>query len=123
MNDYVTLDGKRYKAVFGQWNPTRIKPARVRKTLAGATDATYGPAITVQWDGTLVVPVTPSGSSWGSDSDLRDTFDKMENLTFVDHYADSYSVVMVNALQEQSLTPVLDQANNRFLFRISLVQV
>lgn len=123
MNNYVTLDGKRYKAVFGQWAPTRVKPAKIRKTLAGATDATYGPAITVSWEGTLIVPVTPSGSSWGSNTDLETSFDKLEDLTFVDHYGTSCSVIAAGVLQQNSLTPTFDSALNRFLFRVTLVRV
>lgn len=123
MNSYVTLDGKQYKAVFDQYNQGRIKPARARKTLAGATDVTYGPATTVVWSGELMVPVTPSGSSWGSAADLRTTYDKMENVTFVDHYGNSHTVAMLGELEEQSLLPVLDSNLNRFIFKINLVEI
>lgn len=122
MNDYIILDNKRYKAIFGQWAPTRVKPAKIRKTLAGATDATYGPAITVSWEGTLIVPVTPSGSSWGSDEDLRTSFDKLESLSFTDHYGDTCNVIAAGVLQENSLTPTWDSVLNRFLFRTTLVR-
>jgi len=123
MNNYVTLDGHRYKAVFDQYSQSRSKPARVRKNLAGATDVTYGPAVTIGWVGELIVPVSASGSDWGNSADLRTTYEKMENLTFVDHYGTSHTVVMLGELDEQSLLPVLDSALNRFIFKVNLVEV
>jgi hypothetical protein len=122
MNNYVTLDGHRYKAVFGQYAQARSKPARARKNLAGNTDVTYGPSVTIAWVGEFVVPVTASGSDWGNAADLRTTYEKMENLTFTDHYGNSHTVVMLGELSEDTMLPVLDSALNRFIFKVNLVK-
>ena len=123
MNDYITLDGKQYKAVFGQFQPIRSKPARVRKVLSGSTNVTYGPAVTVGWKGPLIVPTVASGSSWGTVDDLRTTYDKMVAVPMVDHYSQSYNVAIVEDLQEQSLSPAWDGAENRIMMLVTLVRI
>ncbi len=59
MNNYITLDGKKYMTPAKFWQPYVDKPATVRKTLMGATDVTFGPAVTEEWRGQIEGPVTP----------------------------------------------------------------
>ncbi len=58
MNDYIVLDGKKYKTPAKFWQPYVDKPATVRKTLLGDTDVTFGPAVTEEWRGQIEGPVT-----------------------------------------------------------------
>ncbi len=59
MNDYIVLNGKKYKTPAKFWQPYVDKPATLRKTLLGETDVTFGPAVTEEWRGQIEGPIVP----------------------------------------------------------------
>jgi hypothetical protein len=123
MNDYITLDGKRYKARFPDFDRLRRKPSRERMTLGGDVDVTYGPAVWILWEGSLIVEVSPGDSvNYGSCDELDATFDKTEAVGYTDHFGTVYTAHVVGVLQRQSLTPVHDGATNRFVYRVRIIR-
>jgi len=122
MNDYIVLDGKRYKARFPQFDRLRRKPSRERMTLGGKLDVTYGPAVWVLWQGPLVVDYTPGDTLYGSSDELDVTFDKTVALTYIDHFGTAFTPPIVGNLPRQSLTPVHDGAENRFLYTVRIIK-
>lgn len=124
MNDYVMLDGNKYKAMFGQWSPELAKPSKVRMTLSGSPDVTYGPGVFTRWAGMLITYADPTqiADGFGSRFDLENTYSKGREVAFTDHEGNSYNVHFVGTLKRKQLTPVTDSVNNRFFFSVALVK-
>jgi hypothetical protein len=59
MNNYIILDGKKYKTPAKRWSPVYGKPATVKTTLMGVVDVTYGPGFYNEWQGEIEGPVVP----------------------------------------------------------------
>ena len=119
MNNYITLDGKKYKTTAKSWKPSVIIPNTIRFNLDGSLDATFGPATIYQFDGTIMAPVTaPTG--YGSVDNLRASLQKRQILTFIDHYNTTYSIVSTN-YTEYSLSPKWDNTTNEIGFAVQLI--
>lgn len=124
MNNYITLNGKRYKTNSDTWTPpTQQRPVQVKKLWSGKNDVTFGPASIVEWSGDVIAPVVPDGPEYGSVVDLRTAYSLLQPLSFIDHYGVSYTVVLAGSIAERSKTPVWDGASNSFLVPIILVPV
>jgi hypothetical protein len=80
MNNYIEIDSKRYKTMFGDWAPFLAKPGTLRYTLDGNLDATYGPAAPKGWMGMIFAPITTEGAQWGSYDDLIASLSKLQGL-------------------------------------------
>ncbi len=123
MRNYIILDGKQYMTINGQWAPSTARPTQIRPLLSGRDDVTFGPAPRRSWEGTIVAPVTPPGSAWGSVEDLRTSLSKMSVLPFEDHYGDVSSVVLTNPNNEVSYVPDWEQPDNEMKFGVQLTQI
>jgi len=123
MNNYITLDGKKYKTRAEQWQPIVGKPAQVRYNLDGTTDATFGPATPNEWVGQILGPVTPDGEDWGDIDDLRTSLAKTTALTMVDHYSVEYSVLSLDGFMAESRSVMWDAETNEFRVMCRLVRV
>ena len=123
MNNYIILDGYWYTAPFPEFNPEGpTKPARLRKTLAGATDVTYGPAVTEAWQGSIWAPVSASGS-YGTIANLRTTIAKMQAVTYTDHYGVNQGTVhILGPFRQRPQTPVWDSSLNKWKVTLRLVK-
>jgi hypothetical protein len=121
MNNYVTLDGKRYIAPHGGFFPMRNKPATERITLSGASDITFGSGTMLEWIGMLIAPVTPIDSNWGDIDDLRATLEKRQGLGFTDFYGVATTVYAMDKHAEESISPMWDAATNEIRFTVRLI--
>jgi len=123
MNDYVILDGYRYAAPFMQFEPRRRKPARVRYTLGGTLDVTYGPAVPLLWQGKLKVPVQPTDSDvYGDIDQFRITAVTKTALAYTDHLGDVYSVHLLGEFHELPKLPVIDSTTNVYYIPVTIVR-
>ena len=122
MNDYVTLDGKKYPTIHGQWTPSTDRPVVIRRLLSGSTNVTFGPASAKRWRGTLKAAVTPE-VGYGSIDDIRTTYEKMESLTFVDHYGNTHSVIIDRAVDEGSNVPKWDSPENKMHIKLTVIKL
>jgi len=122
MNNYITLDGKKYKTIHKQWTPGSDKPATLRRTLLGSLDVTYGPGTFNDWQGKLEGPVTPIDGSWGSIADLRLTIVKLTSVSMTDHYGVTFTVHILGPFQEESRSPVWDSASNMIYVKVRIVK-
>jgi hypothetical protein len=66
--------------------------------------------------------VTPA-DGYGSIDDLRVTCEKLEALTFIDHYGTSHSVVIDRAVDESSNVPKWDSPENKMHVNITVVKL
>lgn len=121
MNNYITLDNKKYHTPATQWKPDIQKPATVRVTILGSVDATYGPASIPGWEGEIEAAVTPE-TGFGSISDLRATLSKCEEVVFSDHYGANYYVHVLGPFQQDSKSPMWDGASNKLSMRVKLMR-
>ena len=122
MNDYVTLDGKKYATIHGQWTPSTDRPVVFRRLLSGNTNVTFGPASNKRWRGTVTAAVTPA-TNYGSIDDLRATCEKLEILVFIDHYGVTHNVVIDRAVEESSKVPKWDSPENKMHFNLTMVKL
>lgn len=124
MNNYITLDGKKYYTPFGGWSPAMInKPSTVELTSDGSIDVTYGPASFYSWEGEIEGPVTSPGTGWGTVSDLKTTIAKRQTVKFYDHYGvTEYDVHIIGPFSERSYSPKWDSASNIMIITVSLVE-
>ena len=127
MNDYIELDGYCYKTTVKTWNPPiPRKPMTVRVNVDGSLDVTYAAASPLTWGGEIKLAGTPSSTppaqdkTWGTQSDIETTLAKLEAVTFVDHFGDSYSV-HIRPFGSRSLTPMWDAASNALYYGVTLI--
>jgi hypothetical protein len=122
MNPYIELDGKKYAAIHGQWAPATHRPVVVRRLLSGNTNVTFGPASNKRWQGKLTAAISP-GTGYGSINNLRTTYEKLEALTFVDHYGVTHSVIIDRTVNEASNVPMWDSPENKIQVNLTLVKL
>lgn len=119
MNDYITLDGKKYKTPAKTWQPVDNKIATARITLQGALDVTYGPASLREWHGEIEAAVTPQ-AGFGSITDLLTSLAKRQILSFTDHYGTAYSVDVSGQMARRSMTPKWDGYSNKWYVQVAI---
>jgi len=122
MNNYITLDTKKYATPANNWHCITRKPNTARFTLQGDLDVTYGPAVPVYWEGEIIGPVTARATGWGTIANLRTSLAKQESLNFTDHYGSSYTVHSIGDLQERSLSNKWDDPTNVLYISVKLVK-
>ena len=122
MNNYVTLDGHKYHCPFREWEQQVEKSMNVRYAWGNTVDVTFGNGSFTTWTGALRANVTPE-TGFGSVSDIRNTMAKDELLTFIDHYGNTYTVVVQNNGAERSLSPRWDGASNAIFFPVKIYKV
>ncbi len=75
MNNYITLDGQKYKTNGKTWTPVPTKAGSVRLNLDGTLDATYGSGTLLRWEGEIKVRVTTE-TGFGTIDQLRTSLQK-----------------------------------------------
>lgn len=119
MNDYISINTKKYPTSANAWEPQIQKPSTFRLLLNGNTDTTYGAAKMAIWEGEIVVKVGEARSGYGTPSDLETALNTLGNITFIDHYGTTYSVV-VQSWRRKSLGPKWDGSTNRLHYIVTL---
>jgi hypothetical protein len=122
MNDYITLDDKQYRTAADSWEPNEERPMIVRRLMSGSSNVTFGPATFTGWRGVVAVEVGAT-APFGNIVDLRATYRKRSILTFVDHYGNSYSVVIDRSVGEKSISPNWAATDNVFRVNLSLIKL
>ncbi len=120
MNDYITLDGFKYRTTHKQWQPMIDRAVVIKKLLSGARNVTFGPAMKPIWQGAVRASVTPE-AGFGSIDDLRTTYYKLSSVSFTDHYGTAYTVVLDRRVNESSFTSMWDAASNLFEVNLTVV--
>ncbi len=121
MNDYIVLDGFKYRTTHKQWQPIVDRPVVIKKLLSGTRNVTFGPAMKPIWQGAVRAPVSTAEVGFGTIDDLRTTYYKLSSLSFEDHYGDAYTVVLDRRVNEVSFTPKWDGASNKFEVMLTVV--
>ena len=121
MNNYITLDSKKYKTMHKAWLPITDKPATLRRTLAGSLDVTYGPGVFNEWQGKIEVPVT-AATGYGTIADLRTTVAKLTSVSMTDHYGATYTVHVLGPFTEESRSPMWDGSLNMIYVQVRIVK-
>lgn len=122
MNNYMTLDGKKYKTLAKDWQPMYDIPKTVRPLLNGSWDATYGLAEPMEWIGTMSIEVTP-GDGFGSLEDFHITALKKTAIVFIDHIGTPYNVILFGPFRPRSFTAMWDAPSNCYHFPLKLVKI
>lgn len=123
MNDYITLDGKKYHTNHKNWKYTPDTPRTERILLDGSLDVTYAPVALKRWSGEIVGPITPDDASWGDISSLRVSLAKRQKLTLTDHYGNSFSASFSGPFEERSLSPNWDSPSNVIYVQVKVTAV
>jgi hypothetical protein len=122
MNDYITLDGYKYRTAAENWEPNEERPMVIRRLMSGSSNVTFGPATFTGWRGIILVDVTPA-AGFGSVDNMRATYRLRSQLGFTDHYGNSYNVVIDRAVGEKSISPMWTAVDNVFRINLSLVKL
>lgn len=121
MNNYITLDSKKYHTLEG-WAPDTVRPSKFDTYLNNKTGAVYGHTSYRQWSGQIIAPYTSPGTGWGTIADLDTTLAKKQNLSFTSH--DSI-IVTVNVVSSgrKSLIRKWDAASNKWYVSITIREI
>ena len=76
----------------------------------------------VRWVGMLNADVSPA-TGFGSITNLRATCAKLTQLSFTDHYGDTFNVILDRSVGEDSLTPQWDGASNKFRVTLTVIKL
>jgi len=121
MNNYITLDSKKYFTHGKSWHPEPITPQTVRVMLNGNLDVTYGAGSLQIWVGEIEGHVTSPGSGYGTIADLRTSLLKKQTLSFTDHYGTTYTVAAQGPFAERSLSVKWDGTGNVIFVKTRLI--
>jgi len=119
MNSYIILNSKYYPTSARAWEPAIQKPSTFRLLLNGNTDATYGSANMATWEGEIVVKQGENRTHYGTPSDLETALNTRGNISFTDHYGNTYSV-FVQSWRRRSIGPNWDSSSNRHHYTVVL---
>jgi hypothetical protein len=120
MNDYITLDGKRYKTTKKSWTPETVTPMQSKDYLNGDLNATFGATSLLMWEGVIIAPST-APTLFGSIKDIDKTLVKRETVSFTDHHGTTYANVhLIGPFAKHSLFPNWDVAGNPIYVSITI---
>ena len=122
MNDYIVLDGKRYRTAAESWEPNEERPMVIRRLMSGSSNVTFGPATFTGWRGVVMVNVD-AAAPFGTIDEFRTTYRKRQALAFNDHYGNEYTVVIDRTVGEKSISPMWTAVDNTFRVNLSLVKL
>jgi hypothetical protein len=122
MNDYITLDNKRYRLAAETFEPNEDRPMTVRRLMSGATRVTFGPATFTGWNVTVLADVGAT-APFGTPADLRVTYKKRTVLDYTDHMGVLHGVVIDRRVGERSISPVHDAPDNTFRMTLTLIKL
>ena len=122
INNYITLDGCRYKTSAVTWAPKFERAVQIKRLFSGNKDVSFGPSGMTTWEGDVIAPVTPA-ANYGSIDELRALYSENTTQVFIDHYGNSYNVVLYGTIAEKSRLRVWDAASNQFLVPVVLVMI
>ncbi len=123
MNDYIVLDGLKYRTTHKQWQPMIDRPVVIKKLLSGARNVTFGPAMKPIWQGAVRAVAASPEAGFGTIDDLRTTYNKLVSVQFTDHYGDMYTVALDRRVNESSFTPMWDAVENKFEVNLTVVAI
>jgi hypothetical protein len=122
LNDYITLDSKKYRTSAKTWHPEPNIPATERVLLNGQMDVTFGKASLLIWIGEIEGPIT-AASGWGTIVDLRTSLLKRQLLSFTDHYGVTRNIKATGPFKERSLSSKWDGASNTIYVSVKFTAV
>lgn len=122
MNNYIILDGKRYRTAAESWEPNEERPLIVRRLMSGGSNVTFGPATFTGWRGVVVVDVS-AVAPFGTPTEFRTTYRKRDVLSFTDHFGNVSSVVIDRSVVEKSVSPMHDAPDNTMRFNLALIKL
>ncbi len=123
MNDYIVLDGFKYRTTHKQWMPMIDRPVLIKKLLSGARNVTFGPAMKPIWQGAVRAVAANPEPGFGTIDDLRATYNKLVSVAFSDHYGSAYTVALDRRVNENSFSPQWDAASNLFEVNLTVVAI
>ena len=123
MNDYIELDGFKYRTAADNWEPNEERPMVIRRLMSGNTNVTFGPATFTGWRGIVLVPTQTAAPGFGDVENLRTTYRKRSVLSFADHYGNDFNVVIDRSVGEKSISPMWTAVDNVFRINLSRVKI
>jgi hypothetical protein len=118
MNNYITLNGTKFRTKGTEWKPKVKNPGTVRFTVLGELDATYAPGTMYVWEGKIMADVTPD-AGFGTPDQLRAILKTKAMLTLIDHYGTTFDVTVLD-YEEGSLAFKWDSPSNVMYFKVKL---
>jgi hypothetical protein len=123
MNNYITLDGKKYTTAHRSWKYRVARPVSARVYLDGSLGAAYSPAAVHSWQGEIKGPVT-ADTGWGTILDLRASLAKLTRLSYTDHYGTVFAnAVVAGSFEERSLSPKWDGPSNVIFVQVEISSI
>ncbi len=123
INNFITLDGKKYKTSANNWLEIENSPRQHKRLLSSAGDISFGVNTFLAWKGDIFVDVSPTDILYGSFDDLQTTFRKKSSLTMIDHYGVSRSVVMGGTMEKRSILPDWADPSNEFHISVEITSL
>lgn len=129
MNNYATLNSvgqsaKRIKILHDGWRAMRVQPRQIHRFPTRQVKQ-YGVSLRA-WNFVAKIDNTPA-SNYASLTEVEAWFTATTNngntLTFIDPMGTSYSVVIANDYDPQTLTPMVDGAVNAHYVPFVLEQI
>lgn len=119
MNDYITLDGKKYMTTRN-WEPQEQKPMTARLLANGNLDVTYGEGTLGQYSGEIIARIDEARQDYGTSSDLETSLRKKEGLVFIDHDGVQHTA-HIGSFKRRSLKVNWGAAGNKFYYQVVLI--
>jgi hypothetical protein len=121
--DYILLDGKRYRSLARAWRPSVTNPRSGRIAMDGTHSATFASHSVAVFEGSLVAPLTapsPNPENWGTLETLLASLTKPQLLSFTDHWGKVFMVLVQGRHDQNSLQNVWDAPGNKFYVPVVL---
>lgn len=109
----ITLDGSTYAVLLNGYRPWYMKGERNTLTSTGKDDTVYPANAQEGWDLVLKCTYTQLSS-------LLTTWAKTVTVSFTDPLGSSHTVRCLDAIRQETLTPMLDGSNSYYYVPVRL---
>ena len=120
MNEYIKLDGYKYRTSSKTWKPQIMFMSTSQVLFNGDLDTTFSSETLYLFSGEIVVHNNELDATYGTLELLKATLLKTAHIDLQDHYGNLYEVIAMGDIPERGFSPNWDSLNTNMYVTVQL---